>query len=112
MPMTNPVVAADGHSYERRAISKWVLLKATSPMTGAPLVDTTFFPNINLEKLIQDYVSKRNDSSEKKKKKRLRVPNLASSSSLACLETLDDEDEDDDVNDVDAKVPRKKACKA
>jgi hypothetical protein len=68
MPMTNPVVAADGHSYERRAISKWVILKATSPMTGAPLVDTTFFPNVNLEKLIQDYVTNKNASSEKKKR--------------------------------------------
>eukprot|EP00966_Prymnesium_polylepis_P094333 2183539-Prymnesium_polylepis.2 len=78
MPMSVPVVAADGHSYERKAISKWVILKARSPMTGAPLVDMTFFPNVNLEKLIQDFVSK------KKVKKRYRVPNVASSSSLVC----------------------------
>ena len=114
MPMSNPVVAADGHSYERRAISKWVILKATSPMTGAPLVDTTFFPNVNLEKLIQDYITKKDASSEKKKKKkkRLRVPGLVSSSSLACTETLDDADEASDTEGVGAEMSRKKACKA
>eukprot|EP00966_Prymnesium_polylepis_P207489 4806297-Prymnesium_polylepis.1 len=108
MPMSVPVVAADGHSYERKAISKWVASKATSPMTGAPLVDMTFFPNVNLEKLIQDFVSKKEATVvQKKMKKSDGVPNFASSNSLICNDTLDDSD----AEDVRAKKPCKKARK-
>ena len=32
----DPVVAADGHSYDRHAIEAWLSGQSTSPMTGAP----------------------------------------------------------------------------
>jgi hypothetical protein len=35
--MTDPVVAADGHSYERSPITKWISSKENSPRTGEPL---------------------------------------------------------------------------
>ena len=36
--MQDPVVAADGHSYERSAITKWMQTKDNSPRTGEALV--------------------------------------------------------------------------
>jgi hypothetical protein len=35
-----PVVAADGHVYERSAIEKWLQTKSTSPLTGAEMNKT------------------------------------------------------------------------
>ena len=35
--MTDPVITADGHTYEREAIEKWLKEKMTSPKTGRRL---------------------------------------------------------------------------
>lgn len=55
MPMVKPVVAADGHSYEKRALECWLLTKKSSPTTGQTLKHTTLLVNINLKKLIRDF---------------------------------------------------------
>ena len=56
-PMEHPVIAADGHSYERREIEAWFNRgKRTSPMTGAQLPHTHLTPNINLKKAIQNFL--------------------------------------------------------
>ena len=34
--MNDPVICADGHSYERANIERWLLDRDTSPRTGAP----------------------------------------------------------------------------
>ncbi len=58
--MQDPVIAADGHSYERAAIEAWFKSgKHTSPLTGTKLVHRTLMPNISLKKAIQDFVEKR-----------------------------------------------------
>ena len=55
--MQDPVLAADGHSYERREIVRhFDLGKRTSPMTGAQLPHTHLTPNINLKKAIQNFL--------------------------------------------------------
>jgi hypothetical protein len=36
-PFRDPVVAKDGHVYEREAITEWILQKGTSPFTREPL---------------------------------------------------------------------------
>lgn len=36
--MKEPVVAADGYSYEKNAIKKWLKKNTTSPVTGASLI--------------------------------------------------------------------------
>ena len=43
----DPVSAADGQTYERRAIEEWLMKGAvpTSPLTGEPLKDTELRPN-------------------------------------------------------------------
>lgn len=45
-PMIDPVVAADGHSYDRKAIERWVCAHGTSPMTNMTLANMAFVPNI------------------------------------------------------------------
>ena len=47
-PMVDPVSAADGQTYERRAIEEWLTKAGSvpiSPMTGETLKDTTLRPN-------------------------------------------------------------------
>lgn len=49
--MTDPVVAMDGHTYERSSILQWFSNKSTSPMTGLS-IGTTLVPNFTLKKYI------------------------------------------------------------
>jgi len=53
--MREPVVASDGHSYERAAIEKWLKSHQTSPRNNE-LISNLTIPNINLKKLIQDII--------------------------------------------------------
>ena len=48
MPMSKPVIAADGHSYEKKAIERWLLTKNTSPVTGKALAHAELTLNHNL----------------------------------------------------------------
>ena len=44
--MSDPVVALDGHTYERRAIEQWFSQgRLTSPVTNLRLPATTLVPN-------------------------------------------------------------------
>ena len=59
--MVSPVVAADGHSYEKWAIERWCALARPpavplSPLTGAPLSHTTLTPNYTLRSLILEHL--------------------------------------------------------
>ena len=51
--MENPVVAADGFSYERESIVKWLQEHETSPSTGATLPHKEVIPNNQLRSLIR-----------------------------------------------------------
>ena len=56
-PMEDPVLAADGHSFERREIVRhFDLGRRTSPMTGAQLPHTHLMPNHALKSAIQDFL--------------------------------------------------------
>ena len=57
MLMKKPVMATDGHSYELKAMQKWLLKKQTSPVTGKALASTNLILNQNLKKLIRDFTS-------------------------------------------------------
>eukprot|EP01043_Picozoa_sp_COSAG02_P006236 COSAG02_NODE_176_length_31159_cov_30.469833_13_plen_342_part_00 len=46
---------ADGHSYERRAIERWLTANTTSPMTGAVLSNTDVVPNHALRNSILEH---------------------------------------------------------
>ena len=56
MPMLDPLLAADGHSYERAALVKWLAKKKTSPVTGAPLQHMVLTPNHALRNTITELV--------------------------------------------------------
>lgn len=52
--MADPVVCADGHSYERACIEAWLASgRGTSPKTNMPLPHTSLVPNINLRSMIE-----------------------------------------------------------
>ncbi|KAK5619748.1 hypothetical protein CRENBAI_008095 [Crenichthys baileyi] len=51
--MRDPVIAADGYSYEREAIESWINTKnRSSPMTNLPLLTTLLTPNHSLKMAI------------------------------------------------------------
>lgn len=52
--MSDPVVAADGYTYERTAIEKWFVNNKTSPIMGTDLKTTALFPNGAFKDLISD----------------------------------------------------------
>eukprot|EP01048_Picozoa_sp_COSAG05_P028087 COSAG05_NODE_8531_length_695_cov_2.807047_1_plen_184_part_10 len=51
--MTDPVMCADGHSYERDAITRWLTNSEKSPNTGLALTHKKLTPNITLKKTIE-----------------------------------------------------------
>ncbi|XP_078142077.1 WD repeat, SAM and U-box domain-containing protein 1 isoform X2 [Centroberyx gerrardi] len=56
--MKDPVIAADGYSYEREAIESWIRTKnKSSPMTNLPLPTTLITPNRSLKMAIARWKS-------------------------------------------------------
>jgi hypothetical protein len=51
--MVEPVIAADGHTYERAALEEWLLQHVTSPVTGDFLPHTRIVPNVLIKSAIQ-----------------------------------------------------------
>lgn len=60
--MQDPVIAADGHTYERSAMEVWLKEHALSPMTGLPLPNKTLIPNRSLKACIEEYVAAQQSS--------------------------------------------------
>jgi len=52
--MRDPVICADGVSYERNAIERWLVCNDTSPVTQQLLSTKQLFPNQNLKLMIQE----------------------------------------------------------
>lgn len=61
-PMVDPVVAADGHTYERAAIEHWFSTSDISPLTGMHIPTTQVFPNFTLRKLSEEFQNARRRS--------------------------------------------------
>lgn len=51
--MVDPVIAADGHTYERSAMHSWLQHHQTSPVTGAALAHVKLVPNVVIRGVIQ-----------------------------------------------------------
>lgn len=62
--MKQPVVASDGHSYEYRAISKWLEGFIRSPMTGQEMSSKIIIPNFNLKSQIDEWLALHPDYSD------------------------------------------------
>lgn len=52
----DPVIAADGSSYERSAIEDWLSRKKTSPMTNEPFLNDTLTPNDTLRAAVKGFL--------------------------------------------------------
>ena len=55
--MTDPVLAADGHTYEREMIAEWLRIRRTSPLTNEQMPSTILMPNITLKKVIEGWLA-------------------------------------------------------
>jgi len=53
--MNDPVIAADGHTYERVAIERWLKMNTTSPKSGDELEMTAIFPNHLVRRMIREW---------------------------------------------------------
>mmetsp|Transcript_30226 Transcript_30226/g.68367 ORF Transcript_30226/g.68367 Transcript_30226/m.68367 type:complete len:317 (+) Transcript_30226:56-1006(+) len=56
--MSDPVFAADGHTYERVEIERWLQTRDTSPLTNEKLPHKMLTPNHNLRSQILEYQQK------------------------------------------------------
>ena len=55
-PMMDPVTAADGHTYDRGQIERWLKTGHTnSPVTGAQMPSTAVVDNVALRKIIREW---------------------------------------------------------
>ena len=63
--MNDPVIASDGQTYERSAITEWLSSHNTSPMTRAPMSVTSLQPNSTLKRLIQNFQKKQQFQEER-----------------------------------------------
>ena len=50
--MVDPVIAADGKTYEKAAMERWLLHHTTSPCTGAALKHQRLVPNMLAKAII------------------------------------------------------------
>ena len=55
--MANPVIAADGHTYERSAIEEWFKNNDTSPITNLLVASTVLTPNFALKSMLKQGTS-------------------------------------------------------
>ena len=52
--MVDPVIAADGHTYERDAIQKWLQHSSASPVTGLKIASKELLPNLAIDCAINE----------------------------------------------------------
>uniref|UniRef100_A0A9I9EHY7 U-box domain-containing protein n=1 Tax=Cucumis melo TaxID=3656 RepID=A0A9I9EHY7_CUCME len=72
--MNDPCVAADGYTYDRQAIEKWLQKNDNSPMTKLPLPDKNLIPNYSLLSAIVEWNSKRISKFNESKKRKTQQP--------------------------------------
>ncbi|KAF4317596.1 hypothetical protein BBO99_00006533 [Phytophthora kernoviae] len=71
--MKDPVVAADGHSYEREAILQWFRNSNMSPMTGMRMPTTQVFPNFTLRQLSEEVQTSATRRQQAKRRRHRRL---------------------------------------
>ena len=58
--MKDPVIAADGFTYEKNFIQNWFNKSGSSPVTGGRLFNVNLIPNHALRHTIEQYIDKKN----------------------------------------------------
>lgn len=51
--MIDPVIAADGFTYERHALQEWLRSRTTSPVTGNSLSSAIMVPNLAIMDILR-----------------------------------------------------------
>lgn len=69
--MRDPVIAEDGHTYEKAVLEKWLEKSPTSPMTRQQLSSAMLIPNFALKQLIDQW----KDEQRRKSKGKAKVAN-------------------------------------
>lgn len=54
---TDPVIGADGHTYERKNITTWLQTHSTSPLTRQPMDRNSLRPNHLVRKLVDEFMA-------------------------------------------------------
>lgn len=54
--MKDPVIAADGFTYSRGGITRWLANSNKSPLTGLTLDSKNLIPNLTLKSVIMTYL--------------------------------------------------------
>lgn len=90
--MTDPVVCADGYTYERTAISRWFETSRKSPVTGQSLPHVEMVPNQSVRTLLKTLI----DMSDKPQE---------SSSRRASAESPEKSNEETPAAEKDSKQP-------
>lgn len=66
--MTDPVLAADGQTYQRESFLEWLrIVKSKSPLTGDILPYTTLYENIFANNVIRYFLERRPEVEFKEK---------------------------------------------
>ena len=68
--MEDPVLAPDGHTYERTSVVRWFRRSMKSPVTGAELLSTDVVPNFTVRSMIVEF--KEQHSMRRKRQAELR----------------------------------------
>ena len=53
---TDPVIGADGHTYERKNIIAWLTTHGTSPLTREPMSCSSLRPNRLVRQLVEEFI--------------------------------------------------------
>jgi hypothetical protein len=56
--MSDPVIAGDGHTYERAAIVNWLQRNDRSPVTNERLSSRALIPNFTIKQAVHEYCEK------------------------------------------------------
>ncbi len=59
--MKDPVIASDGHTYERKAIEEWLQNHDRSPLTNEKLQDKKVYPCLYLKTSIAEFLNANNN---------------------------------------------------
>ena len=79
--MNDPVIAQDGHSYERDNIEQWLSQHNTSPLTNQVIGDR-LIPNWNLKKEIEEYVQKSGNETFRKSTQMMQASQQSNGTSI------------------------------
>uniref|UniRef100_A0A6B2KZ06 RING-type E3 ubiquitin transferase n=1 Tax=Arcella intermedia TaxID=1963864 RepID=A0A6B2KZ06_9EUKA len=72
--MKDPVIAEDGHTYERANLMRWLQNNDTSPMTRGKINKDIIIPNRALKGQIEAFLEKRGGGETKKKESKQKKP--------------------------------------